>query len=144
MREEKHETSNSIDYMFYTGGLSALTDCWLGGVRIQAVIDSGAGANMITKDTWEELKEKKVELWNQEVGSDRNFLAYGEVPIEVVGRFQAEVKIGMTTVEAKFYVVKQGKQNLLSKDTSEKLGVLKIGAIGQVGMKLSPFPKVIN
>ena len=78
------------------------------------------------------------------MGSDIDFFAYGqEKPIEVVGSFIARVTIGKITVEAKFYVVKHAKQNLLSKKTSEDLEVLKVGLVNQMEGRLEGFPKVI-
>ena len=132
----------SIGYMFHTGS-TALTFCEVGGVVIQAIIDSGAGANMITKETWEHMKKNHVVIKDQKLGTDRNFFAYGQVPIEVIGNFEAKIEIGQSAVVAKFYVVMHAKQNLLSKETSEKLGVLKVLSINQVDEELKAFPKVI-
>ena len=128
--------------MFYTGS-EAVMECKIEGMAIEVIIDSGAGANMITLDTWNKLKEGNIMVKRQMIGSDRDFFAYGQQqPIKVVGSFEATVTVGKAMVDAMFYVVKHAKQNLLSKKTSEQLGVLKVGIINQLAMELKEFPKV--
>lgn len=142
-QEGEEESATQIDYMFHVGS-NAVIDCLIGNTKVKMVIDSGAAVNMITLETWRQLKANKVKVTNEELGSQKNYFAYGqEQPIEIVGNFETTMRIGETTVEAKIFVVKHAKHNLLSKDTSEDLGVLKVGLINNTNHELQPFPKVI-
>lgn len=58
--------------------------------------------------------------------------------------FRAEIQAGSNVAQAKFYVVEQGRYNLLGDSTAKELKVLQVGFdIGLVNNpKQIPFPKI--
>lgn len=48
------------------------------------------------------------------------------IPLTVVGCFEAEIKVGNKKENATFYVIKSGLKSLLGKETAMSLGILKI------------------
>ena len=54
------------------------------------LIDSGASCNLIDYNTWNNMKQNRIECESQV--SDKTLFAYGQKePLEVVGTFVAEV-----------------------------------------------------
>ena len=140
-QSDNSQSTEDIGYLFYFGG-SGLVSCNVGGINMSLVIDSGASANMISVASWNKMKENKAIVNQQKKGSDRKFFAYGQKdPIEIRGRFEAKITIGNKSTIAKFYVAEEGKQNLISKETAEKLGVLQI-TINEIAENIQQFPKV--
>ncbi|KAI8506116.1 hypothetical protein Bbelb_164690 [Branchiostoma belcheri] len=112
-------------------------DVEIGGVGVAGIlIDSGATCNIISKGTWESLKGQRVEVRDQRKGG-RNLYAYGSnKPLPTLGTFKAEVVClsNAAATEAEVVVMDGPGRNLLSKETAEKLGVLRVGPVqtGQV------------
>lgn len=101
----------------------------VGGVLIKMVIDSGCKKNIIDDETWEYLKQRKVSICNQRTKVDEVFRCYGKdsKPLEVRGSFETDLKVGGVCKRATFFVIKNGSQALLGKDSAIELGVLKLG-----------------
>ena len=75
---------------------------------------------------WIELKKKKIECVSRKV--NRKLFGYSsDVPLEVIGVFDADVQAGNSNTRAEFVVIKGNEVPLLSRETALKLGVLKIG-----------------
>lgn len=127
--------------IFFSGESGADIDCILGGVQYKMLIDSGADLNIIGYDQWLGLKKDNVKIWNPVAGSNGKILkAYAtEKPMEIIGSFMANVQVGSKEVSAQFFVVKNGNRALLSRTTSQELGILKLGY--QVN-NLSQFNKI--
>lgn len=134
--------TNKIDYIFHIDE-DVLINCELGGVNVDMIIDSGSKCNIISGETWSFLKSHNIEVQNQIKTPNKKFMAYGsQVPLTVLGSFEAAIKIGSNSKKAVFYVVRDGERNLLGKDTAVALGVLKIGlGVNAVADKTTAFPK---
>lgn len=137
-----------VYYTFHLGNSSNVIDCEIGGVDMKVFVDSGSDANIITADSWDELKSKQIEVNSCRKGSLKILKAYGsQDPLEILGTFNATITVGRRTVQSEFFVVARGQRNLLGDATSKELGVLKVGMdIHLVSDKndqnLVPFPKI--
>ncbi|XP_055585193.1 uncharacterized protein K02A2.6-like [Uranotaenia lowii] len=142
------ENSNKVYYTFYTGSQANVFNCKIGGTMVEVFIDSGSEVNLITTETWEQMKSHQVVVSNCKKGSDKILKAYGSTdPLHILGTFEAVVEIGNKSTDAIFFVVDGGQRNLLGDATSKTLGILKIGlevkAITETEkIKLAPFPKI--
>lgn len=131
-----------IDYIFHLDGDDSIK-CTVGGIDIDMIIDSGSKCNIISDITWENLKSCGVRVTNQDKNPNRKFMAYGSSSsLEVLGSFESTITLGDKSVKdtATFYVIKNGKRNLLGKDSATKLGVLKVG-LGINAIEQGVFPK---
>ncbi|XP_062542140.1 uncharacterized protein LOC134210131 [Armigeres subalbatus] len=142
------EDKEKVYYTFHMGSESNVFQCKIGGVSVEVFVDSGSEVNIITAKTWEAMKAQKVVVIRCEKGSEAVLKAYGNnVPLSILGTFDAVVEIGRRSTEATFFVVVGGQRNLLGDGTSKKLGILKIGLdVNQVldvsDTKCAPFPKI--
>ncbi|XP_058817493.1 uncharacterized protein K02A2.6-like [Topomyia yanbarensis] len=117
----------------------------VGGVDVPMTIDSGADANIITQEVWEQMKKADVNALGMSTDVDRTLTSYAaEKPLQIVGMFSAEVVAGQNRSFAKFYVVKDGQQCLLGDRTARDLKVLKVGfdVCSVQGDGKQPFPKI--
>ena len=78
----------------------------IGGQNVQMIVDSGASVNIIDRQLWEKLKEKKIKCSSQQ--SQRKLFAYGSTKLLIV--------LGSFTTQ------------YLGRSTALYLGVLQIGA----------------
>lgn len=101
--------------------------CTIGNIEMKVVVDSGSRYNIVDRDTWSELKGKKVETTWKSPNVDIGFMAYGGHPLKFIGMFEACVKIAGKQLMAKFYVANELGKFLLGYETAMALGVLKIG-----------------
>lgn len=105
------------------------------------LIDSGSKCNIISEKSWDFLKAQKVVVKNQEKNPDKTFMSYGsKEPLTVLGSFDAELRTGPETTTAKFYVIKNGSRDLLGKDSTIALKVLRLGFEVQ-NVSTDHFPK---
>lgn len=117
----------NIDYIFHIDDDISIS-CSLGGVKVDMIIDSGSKCNILSEKTWKNLKACKIGVRNQTASPDKTFVAYGSnQPLIVIGSFDADIRIGHRVHTGTFYVVKDGTQDLLGKDTAILLKVLKLG-----------------
>lgn len=141
VEEEPNEMPN--EEIFYAMGKN-IFEFMVGGVKIPMIIDSGADANVISKDTWQRAKRAgiTIEDFTQEV--DRNLIAYASnKPMKMFGMFRALIRAGSKEIKATFYVVEQGQRNLLGDKTAKQLEVLKVGFdIASVESVSTSFPKI--
>ena len=118
-------------YAFTVGGGLRVGEITLkvGGVVLDSVlIDSGASCNLIDYNTWNNMKQNRIECESQV--SDKKLFAYGQKePLKVVGTFVAEVVYEDNGAEYvdDFTVIKGTGRPLLGKRTAEKLNVLRVG-----------------
>ena len=118
-------------YAFTVGGGLRVGEITLkvGGVVLDSVrIDSGASYNLIDYNTWNNMKQNRIECESQV--SDKKLFAYGQKePLEVVGTFVAEVVCEDNGAECvdEFRFIKGTGRPLLGKKTAEKLNVLRVG-----------------
>ncbi|XP_046964591.1 uncharacterized protein K02A2.6-like [Vanessa cardui] len=129
---------NKIDYIFNVEDDIKIT-CNIGGTRVNMLIDSGCRHNLITRQTWEVMKQNKAQVTNINRNPIKTFIAYGSaVPLELLGSFQANIQFKGVSENTTFYVVASGSRNLLGRLTAMSLGVLQIN-VNQIETKI--FPK---
>ena len=99
----------------------------VGGVNLDMLIDSGASCNIIDRDTWERLKSMEIKCKSST--QTKKIYAYGSTqPLKVAGTFWSKVSHGDKMLEdIEFLVIEGQGKPLLGRDTSIKLGLLKIG-----------------
>lgn len=139
------EVEQKVYYTFHTGNEANLMQCEVGGVSIEMIIDSGSDVNLISAGTWETMKAKRVVLQRCTKGGNKILKAYGtDKPLEILGSFEAVVKLGRRSASAEFFVIKTGQRNILGDTTSKQLGVLRVGVdVNQVHHSSPiPFPKI--
>lgn len=125
---EVEERGNDNDgYIFYAMGQNTFL-FKIGGVELPMVIDSGAAANIISLQIWNDMKRLGVKTANMTTEVEKDFTAYASSkPMEMVGSFTAVIEGGERKTEAVFYVAKEGRQCLLGDRTAKELNVLKVG-----------------
>lgn len=143
-QEGNQDCAAKVYYAFYGGNESNMLDCTIGGISLRILIDSGADANLIRMETWEELKKKKICVVKSTKGCSRVLKGYGsDKPLSVTGTFEAEIVIGRRTTVAEFFVVNGGQKDILGDTTAKMLGVLKVGIdVNHVEAKIEPFSKI--
>lgn len=98
-----------VFYTFHLGNSRNTIDCTVGGVELKMFVDSGSDANLITADTWEKLKFRKVEVLSCQKGSRKILRAYGsQNPLDILGTFNAIITVAERAVQAEFFVVAKG------------------------------------
>lgn len=125
-----------------TDGQTEYVTCDVGGVQIKMLIDSGTMRNLIPLKIWQSMKLQRVKVKQEISGSDVTLKAYGQSsPIEVHGRFKAELKLNNITSDQWFYIVMKGEACLLGSATSKKHDVLKTGEnVNKISSE--KFPKI--
>lgn len=127
--EEESDGSykDQVKYLFATDpARGEKVVCAVGGVKVTWVVDSGAGVNVINRQTWEHLKQRKVRVNHQTTAVKKSLKAYGGHPIKVAGMFSADVATQKKVLEAEIYVVENGNCCLLGRKTAKALGILDI------------------
>lgn len=115
----------------------------IGGVEVPMTIDSGADANIISSETWKQLKRAHALVRNYTEHVDRVLKAYAsKEALKIIAMFTAEIQADPNKADAKFYVVEDGSQSLLGETTASKLRVLKIGFDVATVETSGTFPKM--
>ena len=105
---------------------SGVVDVKVGGVFIRALIDSGSTTNVVDQYTWQYLKKQKVNAVSER--TKKRLYPYGSKdPLTTMGKFTATAEIGDRKTEAEFLVIEGRGHSILSRETAETLGILKIG-----------------
>ncbi|XP_033725232.1 uncharacterized protein K02A2.6-like [Pecten maximus] len=121
------------NYAFSVHGTSGQTQnsivINIGGIQTEAIIDSGASCNVMNRGTWETLKRQSIKCTSKK--SDKHIFVYGsQTPIHAVGSFVARIAYNDRYEDGVEFLVIEGRgQTLLGKDTSIKLGVLRLGPL---------------
>lgn len=127
--EDIEESDDSVQYLFATElERGEKVVCAVGGVKVCWVVDSGAGVNVINRQTWEYLKEHKVHVNHQTTDVKKSLKAYGGHSIRVAGMFSTVVATKKEVIEAEIYVVENGSCCLLGRKTAKALGILNINS----------------
>lgn len=123
------EGKQDIYQLFYSGTGREDIKCEIGGALCGVLIDSGADLNIMGYEQWEALKEKKFNIWDVAAGNGGKVLRgyASNVPMEIKGFFTTSVLFKSKQITAQFFVVMGGNCVILGRESSEKLGVLKIG-----------------
>lgn len=110
------------------------------------VIDSGSRFNLVSEKDWAVLQKKKTVIWNPRSNSSNQFKAYASNQIlKIVCVFDAPISVdnGHETVST-FYVIGNGNQSLLGRETATKLKVLRLGLKVNCIEGVKSFPKMKN
>lgn len=90
---------------------------------ISMLVDTGSTINVITDTCYQRLTKHPTLDQSNKV----RVYAYGsKTPLKVRGTFETELTFRDNTAQATFYVVYGDSDNLLSCDTSESLGIVKL------------------
>ena len=132
--ERGESDTDSDEYVFGVNtGKSAKIEVNVGGVCVQAVIDSGASCNIIDADTWNMMKKKHVKCLKMTTEHNKSLKLYtyaSNEPLKILGVFTANTCIkDKPSIEAEFVVIDGKGVPLLGKDTSEKLGILSLYSV---------------
>ena len=130
-RENSPEDDDDDAYAFHINSLCLNQGCVtlpidVGGVSVDFIVDSGCDSNIIDREMWEECKAKKT-VCTSWLSKKRLYTYTSKEPLQVAGCFQAEVSVGERKTQAEFVVIEGEGKPLLGRETSEQLGVLKIG-----------------
>ncbi|XP_022836497.1 uncharacterized protein K02A2.6-like [Spodoptera litura] len=138
---DQTEDTEDIQYVFKIDDDSVI-DCYVGGIKIKMLVDSGCKCNLITSRTWNFMKQNSIKALNQTHRCNKTFYSYAsKTPLELLGSFNANLKIADRETKATFYVIADGTRDLLGKDTATEMGVLKVGlAVNQMDIN-KEFPK---
>ena len=100
----------------------------VGTIPVNMIVDSGSTANLVDKDTWNHLKERKI-VCHESKKTTKKLYPYGSTkPLDLLGEFCCDISCdGNTVSKVTFYVVKNKAPALLSRETATRLGILKIG-----------------
>ncbi|XP_040159183.1 uncharacterized protein K02A2.6-like [Anopheles arabiensis] len=153
-REYKHDTvkhidNNTTEYVFHLTPYDNSSEmcCKIGGIPINAMIDSGSKYNLISQIVWEQLKSQHVVVSNQHRDATITLKAYGGQVLPLVGVFTATVTLGSAETTADFYVVKGDGKTLIGRDTATLMGALKItvpvNTVDNENHKLSTLKNVV-
>ncbi|XP_053953714.1 uncharacterized protein LOC128860298 [Anastrepha ludens] len=119
--------------------------CDIGGCGIPMIIDSGTRFNLVSENDFKSLKNNAAVLWNERNDSSTHFKAYASnQTLSVLRVFEAPIGIRNIERIATFYVIKNGCQSLLGRDTATKLGVLRLGTNVNRVDRVEPFPKMLG
>ncbi|XP_053698782.1 uncharacterized protein K02A2.6-like [Sabethes cyaneus] len=126
--DTESSSDDDVQNVYAVNSVSGKVTCFVGGVKMDWVIDSGAHANVISKRTWKWLKSQGCVV-SREEKSNKSLRVYGDGKLEVYKTVKADIATGKKTVHHEICVVDVRKgANLLSRQTSMELGILKISA----------------
>ena len=120
---------------FLIAGL-CLVKCFVAGVKIEFLIDSGSTINIIPKSAWEEIEKARImsrvahKISNFEQLGTESVKVFGGGEIPVLFSFYSTIEIAeavKSLAVAKIIVVDGDVRAILSKDTAKALQVLKVG-----------------
>jgi len=93
---------------------------------LRALINSGSTANVVHRHTWKYLKQHKIVAVLKH--TNKRLYPYGSRnPLSIIGKFTSSTEVGKQETEAEFLIIPGQGHTILSKETAEKLGVLRIG-----------------
>lgn len=124
--------------------MNEIIGCYVGGLKISMLIDSGSKFNLLSESDWEYLCKEHATVWNIRTESENQFRAYaGNDLLKIKRVFEAVIGLDLVSnVIVSFYVIENGGQSLLGRDTAIKLNVLKLGpGINQI-QDSQIFPKI--
>lgn len=95
------------------------------GKNIPFVVDSGAAANIVSRDVYESIKDK-VELKKPY----KTLYAFGQSkPLDILGQFSTNLSVEDKCTQAMFFVFNGKSSNLMSVQTSRELQLLQLRSI---------------
>ncbi|XP_051864185.1 uncharacterized protein K02A2.6-like [Drosophila albomicans] len=139
--KRKKESSNC--FRICSDEEEELISCKIGGQEVSLIIDTGSRFNLISHIDWETLKRKTTAVFNVRSHSQKQFRGYAsDQLLEVICVFEAPISaVPDVEVIATFFVIKNGRQSLLGRETAIKLNVLRLGLSVNRVETTAPFPK---
>ena len=118
-------------------------------MKLKVLPDSGAFTNIVDEHTWQTLKARKIKCVSTAGSQNKQLYSYAsEKPLEIMGTFQCDVIAGKNSDNAEFVVIRGNGVPLLGRDTSIKLGVMKVGinvaAVDNREQFREEFPEVFD
>ena len=106
--DENSDSSGDIDYAFGRNrsckhqklGVS------VGNVPLDIIVDSSATVNVIGQNTWEYLKENKIDCVSRKCTGSKIYAHGSPKPLPVIGTFETPVKAGTCEASCQFSVIK--------------------------------------
>ncbi|XP_029717333.2 uncharacterized protein K02A2.6-like [Aedes albopictus] len=133
------DSDSDVQQICATGTEHDKVTCYIGGVKQNWIVDSGAHVNVVSRGTWRILKHQGCKISCS--SESRKFLrVYGNGKLKIHKVIRADISTRSKTVHHDVYVVDNEKgANLLCKQTSMDLGILKIeGEVFNVAKKEEP------
>lgn len=129
--------------------MDEMIKCQVGGRVISMIIDSGSRFNLPSQNDWGMIQSSGAVLLNIRTHSVNQFKAYAANQLlKILSVFEAPVSVADgPEVIATFYVIENGSQSLLGRDTAVQLKVLKLGLSTDPvdhSKKMTAFPKIKN
>ncbi|XP_054732030.1 uncharacterized protein K02A2.6-like [Anastrepha obliqua] len=115
----------------------------IGGHSISVIIDSGSRFNLVSQTDWLHLQKAKATLFNVRSNTHNQFRSYAsDQLLKVMCVFEAPISVDNNPeMIASFFVIENGEQSLLGRETAIKLNVLRLGSNLNHIEPLKPFPK---
>ncbi|XP_058836315.1 uncharacterized protein K02A2.6-like [Topomyia yanbarensis] len=150
---ERNQEEQHTSFIYNIGDHDELLWVRIGGVLTQMMIDSGSFKNIIDEQTFRSLTVQGLKIKNDRNDCELIFRPYGKnsSPLKVVKVFEAIICVDdagkQLEEEATFFVVAEGSQSILGRETAIALGVLIIGLPSthltvRTIKDERPFPKV--
>lgn len=142
---EGTESDDDVQQVYANGSGLDKTTCFVGGVKTDWIIDSGAHVNVITRGMWKWLKKQGCVV-SKECKSEKVLRVYGDGKLKVHKVIKTDIATQDKTVHHEICVVDSEKgANLLSRATSIELGLLEIrGQVFSVDNGEPPIGKLKN
>lgn len=155
INHQKNEPQTS--FLYDIGDREEIIWVKIGGVFCQMMIDSGSAENILDEKTWKNLVFQGLQMKHPRTDTVFTFKPYGKASesLKVVKVFEAEISVtdgeNSETSTATFFVVAEGSQSILGKETAKSLGVLLIGLPSTRSTAINairenndkrPFPKI--
>ena len=119
---------------------SPLCEVHIANEPVQTIIDSGASVNIIDESTYEKIR-KHNESAVLTTPQSKIYTYGSNMELPLLGMTTAEIRFRSTTVTATFYVTKGRNGNLLSCNTAQSLGILKITVNTALNTALNTHPE---
>lgn len=120
------EKQITTEVLYFLGGTDTI-NAVVGGANVKMIVDSGCVSNIIGKNTWDYLKAHNAEVKEARTDSDKIFVPFGsKIPLKVLGRFKAQIKMLGKEAEEQFYVVDLEEKCILGSQTAKRFDVLNI------------------
>lgn len=122
--------------------------CKVGGIEVQAVVDSGSKFNVVDRETWCDLKARNIPTLKKTKDVDIGFRAYEGYQLKFLGMFEATIQVADKQIVGKFYVADETGKLLIGWESATALKILKIDyevnnlEAGQTPVE--PFSKIRN
>ena len=113
----------------------------VGGVNIEAIIDTGADCNVLCRVDWEKLKQSNISVVKSEKCESVVFSYASKTPLRVIGHFWANVTVDENKTEGvltEFKVIEGRSEPLLGIATCKELGIVKINRSQEAQVKAQP------